>query len=1300
MPEHRFACHRHRGARQPRTVVANDPNESLESNVISNTKYTVLSFIPMILLDQFSRVINLYFLIIACLQLVPSITPVNPLTTWLPLLVIFGVTAAKEAYDDIGRRRADVAANARRYTVVRPHGFATIASSEIRPGDVLRLWSDEELPCDCVLLSSSDARGAVFIQTSNLDGESNLKTRIALLETRGIDTASSAAAFAGCLDAQAPDEHVYRFDARLRVGRATLPLTVTQLLPQATMLRNVEWAYALAVYCGNETKFGRNKKPPVSKYTATDDFINAVAASIFVFQLALVAILGAVGNAWQSRFDDGAWYLGPPGAGDGGVSRAAQLLIVPARFLLLNSTMIPISLKLTLDLAKLGYARFIEADHDLASAGDDSGTPARCNSTALGEDLGQIRAVLTDKTGTLTENVMVLRAGTIRGVLFGDAAAITGGGGAVVAAAIPVDERLAAQVRRECAPGVEVGLRVEVESPWHASSSVDFFRCLALCNDVVPVAKAPVAIASAAGTRVDAAAATPIDYKASSPDEEALVKAAAAYSIALRERDGDVVTIQLGGAGGVREQWTQLAVVEFTSERKRMSVVCRSTTSPGAIRVFTKGADDVMIPRIARNEPGDDITIVQRQIDDFAAVGMRTLVLAYRDLSSSEFDAFNAAYTAASASIGGDRDVAKEAVASRLLEVQLTLLGATAIEDRLQEGVPRTIRLLRDAGVALWMLTGDKASTALAVARASQLKAADALLVELEGDSGSAVDASIRAALATLHEAGVTSIDKYLAEPRGGDPCLRARRCTVARARPATRDEFNSAFASRSRTAALSSPASPSQSPPGDVTTTYGAASAARGRRRGVSPQWTTPPPTATTRYCVLVRGGALDAALAPERRLLFAALCAGAETVICCRVTPKQKAAVVRLVKEDGTRTLAIGDGGNDVAMIQEAHVGIGIAGKEGLQAARASDVHVFQFRALSRLLLVHGRYSYTRTALIAQYSFYKSFCFCAIQIGFAFVSGFSGVSLFNSLSVAAYNAVLFVPIVLFIVDRDISQETALAQPQAYRMCNAGKMMTAATMVQWLVRGLWHAAAILGLTLYGTSASRSNDYESTGMLVFCAYLWVQDFTMLFSLRRVTVLNLVTVFGMHALAVCVALALNATTSARGFIDPFSLFNAIQDPLFWLSHVLVVVVTTVPPLALMLYSAAYGRDYASALYRDDAVPNKVFGVARGYDPEVARDRDDAHSCLDDGLTDADSNGETPAGNRSGSATDGRTPLLGALSPSTSLLHDAVAVAASPLGGRGSKRIASAAAIATHPLMVELTRGASEPNSRGP
>lgn len=1029
---------------------------------------------------------NRYFLLIACLQLYRDITPVNPLTTWLPLAVIFGVTAVKEGIDDYGRYKADKAANSRVYTVIREGKEEQVASAEIRVGDLLKLEENDEVPCDAVLLACSDPAGNAYIQTTNLDGESNLKVRNALPATKGLRTPAQFGTFKGTVECSAPNEHIYSFDSQLRVVAGegpVLPLSSSQLLLQATHVRNTEWAVGLVVYTGNETKFGKNKKTPPTKYTKADGFINTISVSIFIFQLFLVLVFGLVGDDFTRRITKDDWYFRWGSNEFSGVT----IIVIPARFLLLNSTMIPISLKLTMDLCKLFYSKFIDADIELYDAEND--IPAHANSTALAEDLGQVRYVLTDKTGTLTENRMVLKAAVVGPAFYG-------------ASPLGADKPTTMSLTVEQAKAVGPMLGVAAQTGILADSNLynlvatisqstenvrarEFVRCLALNNDVVPGEHKAGHTAHGVGSML-----FPRVYKASSPDEEALVKAASVYGASLWAREGDQVTIRVGGgapADAPAETYTQLAAFEFTSDRKRMSVLLRMPN--GSTRLYVKGADDMIMARLSHDpalNPPALVKQIQASIDGYAEQGLRTLVYGYRDVPASEYEAWKVQYDEAAAAMK-DREAAKERVYAQM-EREVVLLGASAIEDKLQDGVPETLRLLKQAGVSFWMLTGDKFSTALTIAGTAALKPKSNLLITIEGDDLASTKASVQEAYDQLASQGHDL--RYEAVPSWTQDVQ-----DVLTGKYWSRLPPPQPFTSQDVEQPLSEVQVVDSGKGEDSVSseTIGVAlppQSGRGRAPGPCAGGRVP-------FTVIIRGSTIEHCLNdPALRVKFASVACAADSLIACRVTPKQKGQMVKLVKEAGHLTLAIGDGGNDVAMIQEASVGVGIVGKEGLQASRASDYAVPFFRALQRLLLVHGRNSYTRTAYVAQYSFYKSLLFCFLQIGFGFFSGFAGVSMFNSLCVAAYNAVLFVPIVFFLVDKDISIKTALTLPTAYLPCSNGDYMNFSTMGSWAFRALWQSIIVLLFSLYGNSLTRSADYESLGLLVFMAYMWGQDFTM------------------------------------------------------------------------------------------------------------------------------------------------------------------------------------------------------------
>ncbi|ORX88939.1 phospholipid-translocating P-type ATPase [Basidiobolus meristosporus CBS 931.73] len=988
-------------------------NSNFIHNKITNTKYTVLSFLPKNLLEQFSRFMNLYFLLIACLQLNPSLTPVNPLTTWTPLIMIFSISALKEGVDDYQRFKSDQEFNERLYTVYRTGQGSKIKCQDIRVGDIVRVEQGIEIPCDMVLLRSSDLDGTCYIQTANLDGETDLKTRTAPGLTAGLSD-TEVIAFDGVVHCPQPNGQIYKFDAKLESSPDSgefSALSSKQLLLQGTFLRNTDFAYGLAVYTGNETKIGMNKREPPIKLTKIDRQIERASMIIFIIQLSLVFLNGIVGDVVQeSTMKSRHTYLVAES-----LSQWYHYLVIPLRMLLLMSLMIPISLKVTLDICRYMYAMFINWDLKMYSGSDGGAFAAN---TGISEDLGQVDYIFTDKTGTLTENVMVLKKCSISGVIFGHTDDCDD---------LRSDDILLNLLHNG-------GATTADNRQTHKSEEVvDFFRCLALCNTIVP--------------SDERANGYPI-YRGSSPDEEALVKGAAEVGIVFSGKSNDIVQIDLNG---FRETFQVLHTLEFSSDRKRMSVIVQEYNGnpdegqkPLKIRLISKGADDSMLHHCAGQE--EMLQATTRHLNEFAHLGLRTLVVAYKELTVDEYRAWAEEFHQANTSLE-EREGRLERCFNSI-ENDFTLLGCTAIEDKLQDGVPETIALFRDAGIKLWMLTGDKLTTAIQIATSCNLIscAGREALIRLEGKHKSTQE---------LH--------------RDIDQALRHH-----------------------------SDAGPQQGLSSHIDATH------------------------DSTLSVVIDGSAL-ATIMEDRNCneRFMKLCMLAHTVVCCRVTPNQKSQIVTSIKDKGFVSLSVGDGGNDVLMIQQANVGVGIRGREGLQAARAADYSITRFSHLQRLVLVHGRYSLHRTSMVALYCFYKSIYVCMIQIFYQVLCGFSGTSLLNTFSLTTYNTLFTeLPILLYILDKDIEESVVFEYPPVYQS-NFGRSKSSLlnNFFPWIAKAIFQAAVT---TLYcvfafwdweSSNGLGNSGRETMSAIVFTIVMLVVQLTLALETNYFTTLNHLAVWG-------------------------------------------------------------------------------------------------------------------------------------------------------------------------------------------
>ncbi|XP_011628910.1 phospholipid-transporting ATPase 2 isoform X2 [Amborella trichopoda] len=981
-----------------RCIYINDSDLTLDlycDNRISNRKYTLLNFLPKNLWEQFSRFMNKYFLLIACLQLWPLITPVNPASTWGPLIFIFAVSATKEAWDDYNRYLSDKQANEKEVWVVKQGTRTRVQAQNIRVGNIVWLRENDEVPCDLVLIGTSDPQGVCFVE--------------------------------GVIECPYPDKDIRRFDANIRlfppfIENDLCPLTINNTLLQSCYLRNTEWACGVAVYTGNETKLGMSRGIPEPKLTAVDAMIDKLTGAIFLFQLVVVIVLGIAGNVWKDTEARKKWYVQYPNE-----SPWYEFVVIPLRFELLCSIMIPISIKVSLDLVKSLYAKFIDWDEEMYDP--DSGTHAHATNTGISEDLGQVEYILTDKTGTLTENKMIFRRCCINGVYYGNE---TG----------------------DALKDVELLRAVGCNCP----EVIKFLTIMAVCNTVVP-------LKSKNGE---------VCYKAQSQDEEALVLAAGRLHMVLVDKTGNMLQVKFNA---LTLQYEILDTLEFTSDRKRMSVVVKDCQS-GKIILLLKGADEAILPCACS---GQQIRTFVEAVEQYSQLGLRTLCLAWRELTQDEYHEWSLLFKEASGTLV-DREWKIAEVCQRL-ERDLEILGITAIEDRLQDGVPETIDILRRAGINFWMLTGDKQNTAIQIALSCNFISPEpkGQLLLIHGKTEEEVSRSLERVLLTM-------------------------RITT--------------------------------SEPKDV--------------------------------AFVVDGWALEMTLKHHREA-FTQLALLSRTAICCRVTPSQKAQLVELLKRCDYRTLAIGDGGNDVRMIQMADIGVGISGREGQQAARAADYSIGKFRFLKRLILVHGRYSYNRTAFLSQYSFYKSLLVCFIQIFFSFISGVSGTSLFNSVSLMAYNVFYTsIPVLMNVLDKDLHEKTVMQHAQILYYCQAGRLLNPSTFAGWFGRSLFHALVVFIVTIHVYSDERS-EMEELSMVALSGCIWLQAFVVTLETNSFTLLQHLAIWG-NLVAFYIINFLVSTIPWAGMYTV--MFRICGQPAYWVTMMLLVIVGMAPVLALKYFRYTY------------------------------------------------------------------------------------------------------------------------------
>ena len=678
---------------------ANSANKYLDNHV-STAKYNVATFLPKFLFEQFSKYANLFFLFTAALQQIPNISPTNRYTTIGPLIVVLLVSAGKELIEDYKRKNSDKSLNHSKTQVLKGTSFENMKWVNVAVGDIVRVESEEPFPADLVLLASSEPEGLCYIETANLDGETNLKIKQAIPETANLVSPSELSRLTGKVRSEQPNSSLYTYEATLTMqaggGEKELPLAPDQLLLRGATLRNTPWIHGIVVFTGHETKLMRNATATPIKSTHVERMVNRQILMLVTI-LVVLSIISSVGDLIvRKTASKNLWYLVIEDT-----NPAKQFFSDIFTYWVLYSNLVPISLFVTIEVVKYYHAFLINSDLDIYY--DRTDTAAICRTSSLVEELGQIEYIFSDKTGTLTCNMMEFRQCTIGGIQYADE--------------VPEDRR-ATEVN---GTGVHDFNRLRENLKTHVSRTAihHFLALLATCHTVIP-------------ERRDEKPGE-IKYQAASPDEGALVEGAVLMGYRFTTRRPRSVTITIEGE---EQEYELLAVCEFNSTRKRMSTIFRCPD--GKVRCYCKGADTVILERLGKDNPIVEATL--QHLEEYATEGLRTLCLAMREVPEDEFQQWWQIFEKASTTVSGNRAEELDK-AAELIEHDFYLLGATAIEDKLQDGVPDTIHTLQEAGIKVWVLTGDRQETAINIGMSCKLISEDmSLLIVNEENSAATRD--------------------------------------------------------------------------------------------------------------------------------------------------------------------------------------------------------------------------------------------------------------------------------------------------------------------------------------------------------------------------------------------------------------------------------------------------------------------------------------------------------------------------------------------------------------------------------
>ncbi|EGR32551.1 phospholipid-translocating p-type flippase family protein, putative [Ichthyophthirius multifiliis] len=695
-----------------------------------------------------------------------------------------------------------------------------------------------------------------------------------------------------------------------------------------------------------------NQQNPQSKFGKFDEEVNQLSKVLFYF-MCILSFLMIFFNGF-SKF----WFI--------------QYF----RYLLLLSSIIPISLRVNNDFAKSFFSYRIQNDPVI------KGTVAR--NSNIPEELGRIQYLLADKTGTLTQNDMIFKKIVINEKQY------------TIEDLPEIKNTLIKMCQKfnSPLPDIENGENQENKKNRRKNELIirDVFTALSVCHNVTPVIEN--------GEKT---------YQASSPDEHALVKFSESLNMRLEQRSEEQIVIL--NANNTQETFLVLAIFPFTSETKSMGILLRHQPSSKII-YYLKGADTIMMQKVNPYFK----SFVNDDCDNLAREGLRTLVFAQKCISEEFYAIWKEKYKQAQESLQ-DRNQQIRNIASEL-ETNMELIGITGVEDKLQEEVCNTIENLRQGGIKVWMLTGDKVETAKCIAVSAGLKSVNQEIFEI-----------------------IDQTDEMV---------LR---------------EMIQQFSHKAN--------------------------------------------------CVLLIDGTSLCKIISSCDKLFFETATQAPSVICCRCAPKQKASVTECIKKyTNKRVLCVGDGGNDVGMIQCAHVGVGIVGKEGKQAALASDFSILEFRYLKCLLLWHGRNSYKKATTLSLFVIHRGLIISIIQMIFSSIFYFVAIPIYNGMLMLGYATFYTsLPVFCLIFDEDISQEMAFQYPQLYTTLQKNRKMNTKTSILWIWISIYQGSAImfLAVTMF------QDTFLSIITITFTALIFIELLNVYSQVKLIYIFSYLQIQKLHKL---------------------------------------------------------------------------------------------------------------------------------------------------------------------------------------
>ena len=1059
-----------------------------KTNKIKTTMYNKFTFLPGALFNQLKQFTNIFFLLKSTLSLFPQLSSIDPLSMWIPVIYIIIFSMCFDWYQDIKRYLTDKKENNRKVKVIRNGILQNTETKNIQIGDLLILEENDIVMVDIVLLSYKNDINYCYIDTSTLDGEKSLKPKLSVFDanldlsvfTEEKKESNILLTFPSIkIELNENEANLYKFFSKIEYikqnGNSETKykenLDINNFIPRSSIIKNSHQVIGLVVYLGHDTKLMKNTQRRIFKMSKIEKDMNLYIFLVVCIFFSLILFL-CVFSLYKNRNFNFAEKILKYKVTDNN-NEFVNFAYTFMGYLLLCNGIVPITLVVSLQFIKLIQNGLFLIDNEYIEK--STGKKCAIKTFNISDDLGQIQYVLSDKTGTLTENKMVAKyfqIGDHQKKLHTEENIEDGKKGSSEEQNLlkkdgreenrtdnnfaeknlntkveAINENILEKIIENLEDNKFQKIKLETNDKkdfFYINSQKEldklFYLNINTCHNCFSKSEVKNDNLDYKKNK------SHTQYEGSSPDEIALLKGSRDYcGFILKDTKLKEINILIKKDG--LKNIKKLHIYQFDSNRKMMSVIVEID---GKIFQMVKGADNSLLEK--------SNTILKenflKKCDFYLDLGYRMMFLGIRLISKEELKKYKEDISQNNLNEEEIDKIKKD------FENNLVIIGATAIEDKLQEGVRDTIGYLKKAGLKIWLITGDKTETALNIAKSANLIERDEEPIYV--DSEKDLDLLLNSYDVLKKKKSKKFLFRFKRVPHRVSLDL-------------------SSFIEEDEEHLLE-------------------------------------------KDNMVISGKILTKVL-KENRKKFRDIIIQKKTIVFSRTNANQKVEIVRLLKEVGIRTLAVGDGANDVNMIQEATVGIGVIGEEGKQAENASDFSIPRFKFLKNLLLHHGRITYYRICQLILVFYYKSFLHTMPQIYFSFFNDFSRQNFFNDFYDLFYLMLFTVFNLAFksLVDLDIDRKAVyynknfILESSLYFLGSRNKLFNLKKFIFWILVSILESAYIyymayflLGERIYYNH--HTSEYYMFSILIYTLIILYQNIKLFYLIFNWDVLNTLGIF--------------------------------------------------------------------------------------------------------------------------------------------------------------------------------------------